>query len=61
VSEILGLDLDSIESPHSKSSSHYQIHRCIGATEQMDVEQYFRIELSPDQVIAVVEIFWVAP
>jgi hypothetical protein len=57
----LGFDLDSVESPHSKSPSHYQVHRCITAQEQMDVEQYLRLELSPDRMIVAVEIFWVAP
>lgn len=58
---ILGFDLDSIESPHSKSPSHYQIHRCIAPDEQIDVEQYLRLELSEHRVIEAVEIFWVAP
>jgi hypothetical protein len=57
----LGFDLDSIESPHSKSPSYYQIHRCIGAHEQIAVEQYLRLGLSNDRVIEAVEIFWVAP
>jgi hypothetical protein len=61
VAAILGFDLDSIESPHSKSPSHYQIHRCVGPNEQVDVEQYLRLGLSAGRVIATVEIFWVAP
>jgi len=61
VNAILGFDLDSIESPHSRSSSHYQIHRCVVANEQIDVEQFLRLEFSPDQAITTVEIFWVAP
>jgi hypothetical protein len=58
---ILGFDLNSIESPHSKSPGHYQIHRCIAPHEQIDVEQYLRLELSAHRVIAAIEIFWVSP
>jgi hypothetical protein len=52
VNEILGFELDSIASPHSRSPSHYQIHRCVAEDEQIDVEQYLRLELSPDRAIA---------
>jgi len=61
VGAILGFDLDSIESPHSKSPTGYHIHRCIEPDEQIDVEQYIRLELSTDRTIRAVEIFWVAP
>lgn len=59
--EILGFDLDSIESPHSRSPRAYHIHRCIESREQMDVEAYLRLGLSADRFVAEVEIFWVAP
>lgn len=61
VSEILGFDLDAIESPNSKSPRGYLVHRCIESMEQMDAEHYLRLELSHDRSIAEVEIFWVAP
>ncbi len=61
VGAILGFDLDSIEPPHSKSPTGYHIHRCIEPDEQIDVEQYIRLELSTDRTIRAVEIFWVAP
>jgi hypothetical protein len=61
VGAILGFDLDSIEPPHSKSPTGYHIHRCIEPGEQIDVEQYIRLEPSTDRTIRAVEIFWVAP
>lgn len=59
--EILGFDLDSIESPHRRSPRAYSIHRCIESLEQMDVEAYLRLGLSADGSLAEIEIFWVAP
>ena len=59
--DILGFDLESLESPNSKSTSGYRVHGCIDSQEQMDVERFLRLALSPDRSIAAVEIFWVDP
>jgi hypothetical protein len=58
VSTILGFDLDSVRKPHGRWPTGYGIHRCVDPNEEIDVEQFLRLELSPDGSI---EIFWVAP
>lgn len=61
VSQVLGFDIENLEQPHYKSLNTYFIHRCIGEDEQIDVEQFFSVEVSDDGLISSIEIFWVAP
>jgi hypothetical protein len=61
VSQILGFDVETIQSPHRKVRNQYHIHRCIGRDELMDVEQHFSFEVDDNHVLSSIAIFWVAP